>query len=212
MPSYPRIDKGEGFIRTHDLLEELHSDMGRAYEMLEHDRESQYLRRCVVRAIFSFMEACIEAIKVEVRSNIRTELITPVLTDKDKEVLGSLHIIGDRTADKQLPLDANVKRTFRLAAKVWGLNSYQLATGGEDFADFLRAKDARNRLTHPRTYYDVQVTDDDMHYHTIAYHWVWGEFSRLFRARVEDIARSLPPEDGKRLLQASALGEPGDGV
>lgn len=212
MPSSPRIDKGEGFIRTHDLLEELQSDIHRAYETLENDRESQYLRRCVVRAIFSFIEACIETIKVEVRSNIRTELFTRELTDKEKETLGSLHVIGDRKADKQLPLDANIKRTFRLAAKIWGLDSYRLTTGGEDFADFLRAKDARNRLTHPKTYYDIQVTDEDMHCHTIAYQWALGEFSRLFRARVEDIARSLPPEDGKRLLQGAGVGNPTNGA
>src|SRR5690606_10189710 len=151
-------------------------------------------------------EACIETIKVEVRSNIRTELFTPDLTDKEKEILGSLHVIGDRKSDKQLPLDANIKRTFRLAAKVWGLDSYHLTTGGEDFADFLRAKDARNRLTHPRTFYDVQVTDDDMHCHTIAYQWVLGEFSRIFRARVEDSASSLSPEDGKHLLQSAGVG------
>lgn len=205
MPSSPRIDKGEGFIRTHDLLEELQSDIRQACEMLENDRESQYLRRCVVRAIFSFIEACIETVKVEVRSNIRTELFTPDLTEKEKETLGSLHVIGDRKADKQLPLDANIKRTFRLAAKVWGLDSYRLTTDGEGFADFLRARDARNRLTHPRTYYDIQVTDDDMHFHTIAYSWVLGEFESLFRARVEDLARSLPPEDSKRLLQDAGV-------
>ncbi|MGB3837023.1 hypothetical protein [Castellaniella sp.] len=205
MPSSPRIDKGEGFIRAHDLLEELQSDIHRAYETLENDSESQYLRRFVVRATFSFIEACIETIKLEVRSNIRTELFTPDLTDKEKETLGSLHVIGDRRTDKQLPLDANIKRTFRLAAKIWGLDSYQLTTSGEGFVDFLRSKDARNRLTHPRTYYDIQVTDDDMHCHMIAYQWVLGEFSRLFRARVEDIARSLPPKDGKRLLQGSGV-------
>ena len=212
MPSSPRIDKGEGFIRTHDLVEELQSDVGQAYETLENDRKSQYLRRCVVRAIFSFIEACIETIKVEVRSNIRTELFTPELTDKDKETLGSLHVIGNRKGDKQLPLDANIKRTFRLAAKVWGLDSYHLITGGEDFADFLSAKDARNRLTHPRTFYDIQVTDEDMHCHTIAYQWVLGEFSRLFRARVEDLAKSLSPEDSKHLLQGAGVGDPTDGA
>jgi hypothetical protein len=205
VPSSPRIGKGEGFVRTHDLLEELRSDIGQAYKALETDRNSQYLRRCVVRAIFSFIEACVEAIKIEVRSNIRTEFITPELTGKEKETLGSLHVIGDRKADKQLALDANIKRTFRLAAKVWGLEGYRLNTGGEDFADFLRAKDARNRLAHPKTYYDVQVTEEDMHCHTIAYQWVLGEFSRLFRMRVEDLAKTLPAEDRHRLLRGAGV-------
>jgi hypothetical protein len=212
MPSFPKIDKGEGFIRAYDLLEELQSDVRLAYETLDKDRESQYLRRCVVRAIFSFIEACIETIKVEVRSNIRTGFCAPDLTEKDKETLGSLHVIGDRKSDKQLPLDANIKRTFRLAAKVWGLSGYKLSTGGEDYVDFLRAKEARNRLTHPRTFYDIQVTDDDMHCHTTAYDWAQGEFSSLFRRRVEALAASLPPEVGERLLKGVGIVHQIDGA
>ena len=194
------------------MLKELQSDVRVAYEALERDRESQYLRRNVVRAVFSFIEACIETIKVEVRSNIRTQLIAPSLTEKESETLGSLHVIGDRKKDKQLPLDANIKRTFRLAAKVWGLTDYKLSVGGEDFADFLRAKEARNRLTHPRTFYDIQVTVDDMHCHTTAYYWVLGEFSGLFRKRVVAMAASLSPQDGEQLLRSAGLLRPQDGA
>ena len=212
MPSYPRIDKGEGLVRTHDLLEELQSDVWLAYESLDGNKESQYLRRCVVRAIFSFIEACIETIKVEIRSNIRTGFCTPMLTEKEKETLGSLYVIGGRWGDKRLPLDANIKRTFRLAAKVWGLADYKLSTGGEDFKDFKSSKDARNCLTHPRTFYDIQVTDDDMRCHSSTYHWVLGEFGTLFRKRVEALVASLPPKDGELLLRSVGMGHQQDGA
>jgi hypothetical protein len=74
MPGTPRIDKG--LIRTHDLLQELRADIDIGYAKLEENRQSQYLRRCVVRAIFSYIEALIESIKVELRSNVRTGLYT----------------------------------------------------------------------------------------------------------------------------------------
>jgi hypothetical protein len=204
MPGQPRIDKGEGLIRSHDLLEVLRSDIDAAYQALEVERQSQYLRRCVVRAVFSFIEAVVECVKVELRSTVRLGYYSEqVLTSKERETLGSLAIIG-ASVGKFLPLDQNIKRTFKLAAKVWALD-FRLSSGGEDFKDFLAAKSARNCLTHPRTFYDVEVTDHDMHCHTIAGMWVQGEFQRLYRARVESLTHALSEPDRKRLLLGTAF-------
>lgn len=200
MPGHLRIDKGEGLIRSHDLLEVLRADIDAAYRALEADRSNQFLRRCVVKSIFSFIEAIVECIKVELRSTVRLGYYPESkLTSKEVETLGPLKVIGG-TLGKFLPLDQNLKCTFKLAAKVWHLN-FRLATSGEDFADFLAAKSARNRLTHPRTYNDVQVTDYDMHCHTIAGMWVQEEFQRLFRARIESLKQATSdPEHGRLLL------------
>lgn len=193
MPGIPRVDKGEGLIRTYDLLQALHSDIDTAYENLEEDRESQFLRRSVVRAIFSYIEAMIECVKVEIRSTIRTGLYTENLTQKEQDTLGPLAIIG-APSGKFLSLDQNLKRTFKLAAKVWELN-FSLSTDGENFRDFLAAKKARNKLTHPRTVYDIEVTDDDMHCHTVAGMWVQSEFHKLFNERVNSLRSGLSEEE-----------------
>jgi len=199
MPGHPRIDRGEGLIRTHDLLEVLRADIDSAYETLEANKGSQYLRRCVVRAIFAFIEAVVECIKVELRSTIRLGYYAEhALTAKDRETLGSLAVVG-APPGKFLSLDQNIKRTFKLAAKIWVLD-FRLSTGGEDFQDFLAAKSARNRLTHPRTFYDVEVTDSDMHCHTIAGIWIQSEFQRLFRARIESLANAISDSARQRLL------------
>ena len=192
MPGSPRIDKGEGFIRTYELLQALRGDIDQAYANLEVDRESQFLRRCVVRAIFSYIEAIAECVKVEIRSAIRTGAYSGKLTPKEQETLGSRLIVGAEPG-KFLPLDQNIKRTFKLAAKVWDL-SYRLSTDGEDFRDFLSAKSARNKLTHPRTFYDIEVNDYDMHCHTVAGVWAQNEFQRLFQERVKSIVSNLPED------------------
>ncbi|MFS2032589.1 hypothetical protein ACEN8I_01060 [Polaromonas sp. CT11-55] len=208
MPGSPRIDKGEGFIRSHDLMEVLLTDINSAYEVLEADRQSQYLRRCVVRAVFSFIEAAVECVKVELRSSVRLghyseELLTP----KERETLGPLTIIGGRPG-KFLTLDENLKRTFKLAAKIWLLD-FRLSTDGPEFVNFLAAKSARNRLTHPRTVYDVEVTDHDMHYHTTAGHWVRSEFVRLFHARLQSLTQGLPEEDRQVFFLGKVFGDGG---
>ena len=181
---------GEGFIRSHELLEELFKDINLAYQMLENDKQSQYLRRCVVRANFSFIEAMIEVIKVELRSTIRTVKYELKLTEKDKEVLGSTFIFNSKQ-DKFLSLEINIKKTFKLATKIWEIKKFQLVTDTQDFQDFLAAKSARNKLTHPKSYYDIEVTDIDMHYYTPALFWLKTEFSRLFKARIDSLESNI---------------------
>lgn len=200
MPGFPRTDHGEGFVRSGELLQELTDDIDSAYRALEADRGSQYLRRCVVRAIFSFIEAAAEAVKVELRSTIRGGNFADPLSEREAETLGELHIIGVRN-DKFLPLDHNVKRTFRLAGKIWKLRAYRLNTGTEDYQDFLRAKLARNRLTHPKTIYDIEVNDYDMHCHTTAVVWVQTELRRLYLARIEALAEDLPEVDRETFIR-----------
>ncbi|MCE9683058.1 hypothetical protein [Halomonas alkalisoli] len=198
MPGVPEVDKGDGLIRTYDLLQGLSADINMAYEKLEEDRESQFLRRSVVRAIFSYVEAMVECVKVEIRSTIRTGDYTGSLTPKEQETLGSLAVIG-APPGKFLPLDKNIKRTFKLAAKVWGLNCI-LSTDGEDFRDFLAAKKSRNKLTHPRTVYDIEINDHDMHCHTVAGMWVQSEFQKLFNERVDSLLSGLSEESREAFL------------
>ncbi len=187
MPESPKI--AGGLIRGHDLLEELNNDIIEAYKTLEEDRESQYLRRCLVRCVFAYIEAVIEIIKVELRSNLRTEFCTVALTEKEQEIIGSLS--NNRENDRHLSLEDNLKRTFKLAFKIWDIDGYRLDTSGEDYQDFLRAKLARDKLTHPKTYYDIQITDQDMSYHSIAAQWVRTSFEQLFMLRVEQLRSSV---------------------
>lgn len=204
MPGHPQIDKGEGLIRSHDLLEVLRADIDAAYATLETDRSNQYLRRCLARTVFSFIEAVVECVKVELRSTVRTGLYPETsLTAKEREILVPLAVVG-APVGRFLPLDQNLKRTFKLAAKVWHLN-FHLASSGEDFKDFLSAKSARNRLTHPRTFYDIEVTDHDMHCYTIAGMWVQREFQRLFGARVESLAHAMSDPARQQLLLGTAF-------
>ena len=200
MPSYPRIDKGEGFVRSHELLEQLYEDVIDSYKLLNENRDSQYLRRSTVRAIYSYIEAIIESVKTEVRSTIRTSNKEIELTDKEKELLGSLSPVSCRRGEKKHNMVENIKKTFKLAIKIWGLDGYKFYTDGQEFEFFLSSKEARNKLMHPKTYYDIQVTEDDMHDHTIALEWLHNEFQNLIKNRLESVAKELPEDVAKKLL------------
>lgn len=195
------VEAHKGFIRHQELMEELNADVHKAYELLEENKESQYLRRCVVRALFSYIEAYIECIKIELRSVVRVGNLLDSLSDVEKEVLGSLVVISRTEQDKFFSLAVNVKKTFKLAIKLWKIENFQIDTGGLDFQDFLKAINARNKLTHPKNFYDIEVTDYDMHCHTVAGLWIKKEIERLIKAHLDVLLIGFSDEERERFFE-----------
>lgn len=204
MSSNSNSVKNVGLIRTHHLFKELDSDVATAYSLLEKDRQSQYLRRCVVRTIYSYIDAVIEIIKHEVRATLRKSKTETLLTKAEQELIGSVYLIDPSRENKIINLVQNTKRTFRLAKKVWSLDDFTLYTDGQEFESFLQSKDLRNRLTHPKNYYDIQVTDEDMHHHSVAFYWIQSEFLRLIQSQLKSISQELPEEIAEQLLNKMA--------
>ncbi|RBW42780.1 hypothetical protein DS885_14750 [Psychromonas sp. B3M02] len=195
MSEIPDISKGEGVVRAYELFEELQADVLKAYEVLDKEKESQFLRRAVVRSVFALVEAIAEIIKVEIRSTLRLEGGKESLSGKELNVLGGLSITPNSKEQKFLPIEENLKLTFKIASKLWGLDDFQFDASGENYRDFLRAKGSRNKLTHPRTFYDIQITDDDMHCHTVTFQWSCNEFKRIFKHRITKLTPSLSTQD-----------------
>jgi len=200
MPEQPNISKGEGLVRTYDLFEHLIADVDKAFETLETDKTSPYLRRCVARTVFAFIEGVIQIAKWEINSSIRLSKSSVRLSDKEKEILHEQKKRNGEIFKILVPIDENLKKTFRLAAKVWGLKNYSLNIAGKEYKYFLSAKKARNRLTHPRTYYDITVTDFDMHCYASSFIWVKTEFHSMMNKRIEVLAQELPVELQQQLL------------
>ena len=201
MPASPSF--GDGLVRSHDLFRALTEDVNAAYDLLEKDRQSQLLRRSVARAIFAYIEAALECIRIEIRSSVRCGEHPEPLSDREMETLGSLSLLHSGVG-KFLPLDQSLKRTFKLAIRIWHLN-HRFEAAGEGYRAFIAAKSSRNRLTHPKTFYDIEVTDRDMHFYSVAFVWFRAEFTTLFRKRIESFLIGLEPEDQKALRQPTSV-------
>ncbi|WP_310450020.1 hypothetical protein [Sulfuritalea sp.] len=200
MPDSPSL--GDGLIRSHELFHALTDDVHAAYELLEQDRQSQLLRRSVARAIFAYIEAALECIRIEVRSSVRRGEHPEPLSERELKTLGSLSLFQS-DAGKFLPLDQSLKRTFKLAICIWRLN-HRFGAAGEGYRAFVAAKSSRNRLTHPKTFYDIEVTDRDMHFYSVAFVWFRAEFTALLRKRIESFLVGLEPEDQEALRQLTS--------
>lgn len=191
---------GKGLIRTFDLLEHLISDVYVAFERLEAERNSQYLRRAVVRTVFSFIEGVVHILKRELRRELRREQDKSILSRREQEVLWETKQRDGESFRIYAATEENLKRTFSMSSKVWELGDYSFDAGGEEYEHFLKAKEARDRLVHPRTYYDIEITDDEMSHIAIAFEWIRSEFVSLWKARVEALAENLPEDVSEQIL------------
>ncbi|MGA0558280.1 hypothetical protein ACO2Q8_16595 [Larkinella sp. VNQ87] len=195
MASSPNTSKGEGFVRTYDLLTAIIEDANKAFELLASDQESQFLRRIAIRNVFTYIEASVQIIKFEIKSDVRKNRYKKALSEKDVEFLNEERIKSDGTKEGiMIQIQDNLKGTFKLAKKIWGLNINYLDCSGKQYRYFLKAKHTRNKLTHPRTFYDIEITDDDVSYAAVAFQWTKDGFIKLFEAKVSKILETLPKQ------------------
>jgi len=108
-------------------------------------------------------------LKVEIRSAIQSGDYDTSLSSKEYELLCG-NPQSSRIVRRRIPLPDNAKRTFRLAAKVFGTNFRPNVTG-KQFRDFIAAAGASEKPYAPRTFCDIYVTDGELRLHIAAGKW-----------------------------------------
>jgi len=202
MASFPNSAKGEGFVRTYELIESLQSDVYKAFELLDPSKESQFFRRIVVRNIFGYIEAIIEVIKFEVKKTIKFNESTTTLSNNQRKILYEQKVKEDGTVESiTIPVEENLRETFKIAKKVWNIEGVILDCSSKNYQYFLKAKSARNKLTHPKTFYDIEITDDDVVYAAKAFEWTRAETETLFKEHVENLMKDIPDSIKEEFIQ-----------
>ena len=159
MATFPNMSLGEGLIRPYELLETLISDFNKALELLHPDKESQFLRRVLVRNAFSFIEGIVQILKFELKTDFRLGHTGYQLTENERELLYEERLEEEKKTSIFISVEKNIFKTFKLAAKIWDPNGGPLHIEYDEKRIILTAKNTRNKLTHPRTYYDLEISD-----------------------------------------------------
>lgn len=154
----------EHCIDPRRLLVPLADDLDELLTSLHQDKSSQFARRMYVRALATFVEAWINAIK-----RLCFETATVAIEPLTQAELALLRDVGFDLNDKGeavenvkfLKLDRNFRFAFATYAKLMG-SEVRLRTdqnGWELFREFIRL---RNRLTHPRDPSELTVSDTEL--------------------------------------------------
>ena len=146
------------------LLFPLADDVDQLLTMLARDRQSQFARRTYVRALATFVEAWINAIK-RLCTEAAHVAIQP-LSDAElallRDVSFDLNEKGEAVKKvKFLKFDQNFRFTFAADAKLMG-SDVVLRTDQNGWTLFRNLIRLRNRLTHPRAAADLSVSDTEL--------------------------------------------------
>ena len=158
MATAPKVHLG--LVRTFDLLETLIDDVNRVMELLMEDQESQFLRRMVVRNAMSFVEGVLQILKYEIKRAYRLGSPDYQLNNKQREIIYEETLLEDGTTVQIfVPFEQNFLKVFKIANKVIQEVNTPFVISQEAKQLLMNAKNTRNRLTHPRNYYDVEIKD-----------------------------------------------------
>lgn len=160
--------------KPYDLLEDLTSDVYKAFDLLEEDKESQYLRRSAVKAVFSFIECIPYILKYKLRKDIASDRYKYELNQKEEDLLYEYE-------DYKISLLDNFKKTFKLTKKVWGLNDLDLKTHTKEYQTLKNSISIRDRITHPKKHRDIIVRDKDIYNILISFEYIRSCFSDILK-------------------------------
>ena len=164
-------------------------------EQLLSSSDNQFTRRAYVRNVFAMMEGCIWALKETVLLAKPAGGYPKILARGEYELLSDtsydLKANGEvKEQMKYLRLPENVRFTFRVIGKYFG-GTYDLAVGGKGWQAFLSAQAVRNRITHPKTSKEFEISDSEIEQCQQACSW----FNNLVLSFFQAIAdKNNPPK------------------
>jgi hypothetical protein len=147
------------------------------------DDDNQFTRRAYIRNIFSLIEGSIWVLK-------QTVLFAPVQNGGEKKLtVAEYALLSDKTFDlksngqpkeqtKFLKLPDNVKFTFTILEKYFN-TEFNLGIGTIEWENFLTAQSIRNRIAHPKTSSQFEVTDEEIAICKATCSW-FNELSSVF--------------------------------
>lgn len=150
--------------------------------------DDAYYRRGFIRALFAMIEGSIFVIK-------QTTLVAGFSESKLsfaevallKEETFELDNKGDiRSQAKFLRIADNLRFTAKSASKVFNCE-LNLGIGTRDWDDFLELIKIRNRITHPKSSDDFEVSKDEAELARKVFYW----FNDFIVASVENIAKKV---------------------
>jgi hypothetical protein len=145
---------------------------------------AQFDRRVYIRAVFASIEGMVFEFKRVV--------LTAHEADAAKLTRAELAVLREETYDladtgdavartRYFPLPPTLRFAFRTFARLLGSN-YHPPVDGAGWQAFREALEIRNRITHPRSLEDGQVSDQDLTVVGRAYQWYEEALKGLFES------------------------------
>lgn len=162
----------EDFVK---MLEPALDDASDAEEYLENNSSSQFARRVYIRSVFAYIEgavwvlktACLNAKPKHMKERKVTVAEIALLIEESYQLKENGKI---RKVKTNLGLLENIKFTFKYINHLFN-GSIDLLTEDEIWQQFKKAKEIRNRLTHPKLISDYDISDEEIKFCQNSFNW-----------------------------------------
>lgn len=160
-----------------ELFKDLNDDTHKILEMLDKDKDNQFLRRTAVKTSFSYIECVPYVMKYYLRR--RLHKINYELNDKEKTLLYEFD-------DYKISLLDNFKNTFKLAKKMLLKNDFDLKTSGNEYKSLQKSIHVRDRITHPKKHRDIIISSEEIYNLLIAVEYVENTFIGFLNFKIKN--------------------------
>lgn len=175
----------------------LRSDVNRASEAWKAAREDQFWRRNVVRCVFAFTEALLwylrrtTPILAEVSNVTFSEDELLLLEERRKVRRSGVDVLEP----KYLRFQDGVKFTFQSVSKALGVVNPDFGQVG--FQALCKTSDLRNRIMHPKSLFDLEVTDQSIKEAQEGLAWLVSTFEQVSQRHRELHSLKRSRADGR---------------
>jgi hypothetical protein len=178
--------KAEG-EQLYALLDELAKELGTLLQGKHRDTLSQPERRMYVRSAFATIEAWLyvwKRIALSAHPDPKCSTISEAERTFAQEHEYRLTDSGEvETRRTKISLAANLRFGFKLLAKAASVPS-ELDVSGSEWQTFRRAIKIRDRITHPKSVSDLNISDEDFNDVSVGFGWVLISHVKLATAIV----------------------------
>lgn len=184
---YDRLEEIQGMTRVLiGDVERLRQQLGSRSIQDDKTVEQEGARRAYVRAVFALIEATVEQHKrllmdLASRSAVALDQGTEAVLVEQAFVADDKGKVGSR--EQYLSLRRKIRVVYRAAATAFG-RDFEVKYDDQGWQRFASAIEIRDRLTHPKSYADCDVDDDDLDSVDQGHEWYRGlnqEFVRIAR-------------------------------
>lgn len=186
-----------------DVFEALRPDVDEFFEAARREQKSS-LRRAAIRALFAFIEGVVFAHKRVTLASERPYRPEALSAGDRAVLLEQSYDLDDQgrlsTRPLFLSIAKNVRFTFASFSRVFG-SSFVLDTGGEGWQAFRKAVVIRNRIVHPKSAVEAEVSLEELETAWKAYGW----FSRAFALASLDAIKALREDSARMRAETEAL-------
>lgn len=188
--------KHERLQANDTLIEMLRKDVVVAFREAIAEPSNQLRKRTAVRTLFAAIEGIISAMKQTALTLLEPDLSRTehaVLAEESYQLKdnGSLRI-----SPQYIRLPANLRFSFEMYSRALGAD-YDLDVGDTQWRDFLKAIEIRNRLTHPKSPDDLEVSMSDIQCVSEPGKWFIEQVKELHKMAWDNLARRADELKGR---------------